>query len=150
MTTPNLYTQAPATFGLCFQTGCATAGQCLRALAARDLTRERKYINAVNPLLVNTKGGADCPFFRKAEQVRVAFGFRNALKQVRHGEIRTVRGGIMGLVSRRGYYYLFNGERPIYPDMQRKIAGILARCGAEQPIEFDRYEYRYLWESTHE
>ncbi len=141
----NFYDQAPTNYSLCFKTDCATAGECLRSLAARDLTTDRFNLSIVNPLLANGAGGTACQFFRKAEKVRVAYGFKRAMAQIPAGKVRNVRFAVCGWVCQRNYYYLLRGEKPIFPDMQKKIASILTHNGLPAPVEFDRYEWQYEW-----
>lgn len=141
----NFYQHAPRDYSLCFKTDCATAGTCLRALAARDLTTDAPNITIINPLLADTAGGTSCAYFRKAEQVRVAYGFKKALAQIPAGKVRAVRLEVCGLVCRRNYYYLLRGEKPIFPAMQKTIAAILQQNGLPAPVEFDRYEWHYEW-----
>ena len=143
----NFCDNAPENFSFCFNKECTTADKCLRALAARDLTPKRRNISIINPLQVNPEGGAACPFFRMAEKQRIAYGFQKAMNQVKHGEIRMVSAHLIGLNNRRTFYYQLSGEKPIYPATQRRIIAILAACGVPQPIEFDRYDYQYVWES---
>lgn len=141
----NFCDHAPTHFSFCFKMDCATAGECLRALAARDINKHTINVNIINPLLVNTMGGASCPYFRKAEQVRVAYGFKQALDRIESGKVKRVRCAIMEMMCQRNYYYLLRGEKPIFPQMQRKIEGILNQYGLASPVEFDRYEWQYKW-----
>ncbi len=141
----NYFKNAPGDFSLCLKSGCATVNECLRGLAGRDLDRERLNLSVVNPLLADEKGGEACPFFRKEEKVRIAYGFKRAKAKVEAGQVRNLRSAICRWVCQRDYYYLLKGEKPISPEMQKKITAVLARCGAPEPIEFDRYEWKYLW-----
>ena len=136
---------APDSFSFCFKTDCASADKCLRALAARDLNKEKVNISIINPLLTNASGDAPCDYFCKAEQVRVAYGFKQAMAKIESGKVRNVRSAIQGLVCQRNYYYLLRGEKPIFPLMQKRIENILHQNGLPQPIEFDRYEWQYKW-----
>ena len=99
----------------------------------------------VNPLRADTAGEATCPYFRKAERIAVAYGFKQAMSRLEAGKVRSVRAAICQLVCQRNYYYLLRGEKPIYPAMQEKISRILERHGASLPVEFDRYEWLYDW-----
>ena len=141
----NFCDHAPGNFSFCFKSECAMAGECLRALVARDINTERKCISVINPLLANPVGGSSCAYFRKAERVRVAYGFRKALAKIESGKVGGVRTAMLGLVCQRNYYYLLSGEKPIFPAMQRKIENILCRYGLSAPIAFDRYEWHYEW-----
>ena len=58
---------------------------------------------------------------------------------------RAVRYALQEYMCERDFYYLRRGDKPIYPEMQRRIAADLAKAGAPAPIEFDRYEWRYDW-----
>ena len=84
-------------------------------------------------------------FFQKAEKMRVAYGFKRAMAQVPARHVRSVRSAICGLVCLRNYYYLLRGEKPMFPDMQEKIASVLQRNGLPAPVEFDCYEWQYEW-----
>ena len=141
----NFYRNAPKNYSLCFRADCPAAAECLRALAARDLTATSPNLPVVNPLLTHPEGGNQCRFFRKAEKVRVAYGFRQALSQLPAGKVRRARMHLRELVTRRNYYYLLNGEKPLYSNMQQKIAAILQANGLTADPAFDRYEWQYDW-----
>lgn len=140
-----VFDKVPAGFALCLKSECASAGECLRGLAGRDLGKERISLTVVNPLLADTAGEQACRFFRKAEKVRVAYGFKQAMAQVPAGHVKSVRSAICGLVCQRNYYYLLRGEKPMFPEMQKKIASILTRYGLPAPVTFDRYDWLYEW-----
>lgn len=141
----NFCENAPGDFSFCLNADCASAGECLRGLAARDLTEKMVVVSVINPLLVDSMGVSSCRFFRKAEKVRVAYGFKRALAKVESGKVRMVRSFMCGIVCQRDYYYLLRGDKPLYPHMQKKVVEILIRCGLEEPIEFDRYGWHYEW-----
>lgn len=137
--------QAPDNFSYCFKTDCASADKCLRALAARNLNREKVNLRIINPLVVNAAGEASCPYFRNVERVHVAYGFKRALAKIELGKVKSVRTAIKALVCQRNYYYLQRGDKPIYPQMQKKIENILHLHGLPLPVEFDHYEWHYKW-----
>ena len=110
-----------------------------------DYTTSRYVVEVVNPLLASPEGEGKCPFFRRSEKVRVAYGFKQAMALVPHGKARAVRYALQEYMCERDFYYLRRGDKPIYPEMQRRIAADLAKAGAPAPIEFDRYEWRYDW-----
>lgn len=141
----DFYDHAPGNFALCLKMDCATSGECLRALAARDMETKGINICIINPLLTNPAGGKACAHFRKAERVRVAYGFRQALAKIEAGKVRDVRSAMLGVMCQRNYYYLLRGEKPMFPKMQKRVEEILKRNGLPMPIEFDRYEWHYEW-----
>lgn len=141
----NFYDNAPANYNYCFKSDCATADKCIRALATKNLTQKRISLNIVNPLLVNTEGGSACPHFKKAEKIRIAYGFKEAMSKIAYGRAHKVRSAVCKYVCTRNYYYMLRGEKPISPDMQNIITSILQLNGLTSPIEFDRYEWQYDW-----
>ncbi|MFS6554672.1 DUF6078 family protein, partial [Parabacteroides distasonis] len=107
----NFYDNAPRGYTLCLSAGCASADHCLRQLAARHLSRKPMSVSVANPLLTDTKGEGACPFFRKAEKVRVAYGFKQAMSRIESGKVARARALISPNTSRRNFYYLLNGEQ---------------------------------------
>lgn len=141
----NFYDNAPRGYTLCLSAGCDSADHCLRQLAARDLSRKPMSVSVANPLLTDTKGEGACPFFRKAEKVRVAYGFKQAMSRIESGKVAGARAAIMAMTSQRNYYHLFSGDRPMLPDVQKRIEYVLQSYGVAAPVEFDRIEWRYQW-----
>lgn len=144
----NFYEHAPRNFALCFLAGCASAGECLRALAGADVGTDREVVPVVNPRLADEGGRGRCPRFKVAERVRVAYGFRRALGRVPAGRVTGVRNAACARMSERTYYRLMRGDRPMLPDEQEHMAALLVAHGAPEPVEFDRYEWRYGWGRT--
>lgn len=142
----NFCENAPADFCFCFKENCATAGDCLRALAAKDLTTDWGSVRIINPLIVDPAGGSACAYYSKAEKLRGAYGFGKAMAQVPHGRAGSVRSAICRYVCLRNYYYLLRGKKPMFPSMQRTVSRIFQIDGGlTSPIEFDRYEWQYKW-----
>ena len=141
----DFFSNSPVTFGLCFKSGCASADNCLRRLAFRDLNDSREKVIGVNPLIADTAGAGVCSLYRPAEPVRVAYGFSKALATVPKGRVKDVQRTICHNVCRRNYYYLLKGDKPLLPDMQRYVEDVLQQFGASVPVEFDRYESQYDW-----
>ena len=98
------------------------------------MTEKKVSVSVVNPMLVDPIGSSSCRFFRKAEKVCVAYGFKRALAKVESGKVGMVRSSMCGIVCQRDYYYLLRGDKPLYPRMQKKVVAILTRCGLEEPI----------------
>lgn len=141
----NFYDNAPRGYTLCLSAGCASADHCLRQLAARDLSRKPMSVSVANPLLTDTKGEGACPFFRKAEKVRVAYGFKQAMSRIESGKVAGARTLIMSKTSRRNYYHLLNGDTSMSPEMQEHVSAVMQQYGVPAPVEFDRSEWQYRW-----
>lgn len=142
----NYFENAPGNFGLCFKNECASAADCLRALAARDASAVPDQLIVANPLQVDAAGKGNCPHFKSAETVRIAYGFINALGTVPGKHQKDVRKAILAHFCLRNYYHLRRGDKPMYPETQQLIASILTDHGAPSPVEFDRYEDSVNWE----
>lgn len=142
----NYFEKAPEGYSLCFQSQCASAAKCLRALAARDINKSVPKLTIVNPLSVNTTSEGECPSFKSVDKARIARGFTNALRLIPMGNVENVRKTITEQLNQRDYYYLRSGEKQMNPKMQEQIAAILTANGAPEPIEFDRYEEGIVWE----
>ena len=47
--------------------------------------------------------------------------------------------------SRRTYYRVRKGERPLSPSEQQVVLNALKRCGVKEPKDFDAYFEEYDW-----
>lgn len=141
----NYYEAAPGNYSACFSAGCPRRGECLHALVARDIPLDKNTVLALNPKLTADVSTQACPFFRKAERVRVAYGFKAAMDRIPAGRARGLKWNMTDLFCTRNFYYLRRGDKPIYPDMQKRIAAALKENGLQGPMEFDRYEWEIDW-----
>ena len=53
--------------------------------------------------------------------------------------------GLMRHFSRRTYYRVRKGERPLSPSEQQVVLNALKRCGVKEPKDFDAYFEEYDW-----
>lgn len=136
--------KTPETFPLCVVADCPVADKCLRRQALLQMDGPRRdIITAINPL--DLTPGDECPHFRSAEPIRLAYGFRGALSAIPHGNVGLIRTEISKNFCQRNYYHLRNGERSMTPYEQELVAKILERHGAPAPVCFDRYVDDYQW-----
>ena len=141
----NYCENAPSGFCFCLKTDCSVASECLRGLAARDLSEKLSSVLVINPLLLKNEDGKTCRFFRKMERRKLAFGFKRAKSLLPSGRVAFVKEAICKHVCVRDYYYMLGGTKPMQPALQEKIAAILVENGVPAPIIFDRYEWKDFW-----
>lgn len=140
------YADAPTYFSKCLAEGCTAAEQCLRYQAARALMESERQLWVLSPMRIRPADGERCPCFLSIKPIRVVRGFKRALGSVRADKVKTAAAALMGLHSRRTYYRMLNGEIALNADEQQKVADILTKYGAEQPIVFDAYDEVAPWQ----
>ena len=86
-----------------------------------------------------------CKYFQKAEEVKMARGFKTLFanmedKHARH-EIRMKLTKFFG--SKGSYYRYRDGERWLNPRLQQMIADLMKQQGLEEEPVFDEYYEAY-------
>ena len=95
---------------------------------------ETAYWQIISPRhLASLKG--TCPYYRPNKKVRYAAGFVSLLESL----------PLMRHFSRRTYYRVRKGERPLSPSEQQVVLNALKRCGVKEPKGFDAYFEEYDW-----
>ena len=136
-TIPNQYT-------LCLDRQCPKASTCLRQLAERSMPDETAYWQIITPRhLASLKG--TCPYYRPNKKVRYAAGFVSLLESLPHKQMLSVIPGLRRHFSRRTYYRVRKGERPLSPSEQQVVLNALKRCGVKEPKGFHAYFEEYDW-----
>lgn len=142
------WTDVPKTFGLCAVDDCPVAASCLRSLGAQLLPEEYLQWFFVNPALTRRRTATEgCPAFADAAPQLMARGFTAALRQVPSGQMDAVREAIRAElgIGQNNFYEMRRGQRPLNRQEQARIAAVLVRFGAAEPVEFDAYEERRYW-----
>lgn len=137
------HSHVPGSYAHCFDASCPLAARCLPRLAADCLTDDVTQVMAVNPR--RCSHDEQCPYFRPAEEVRMARGFMHALGTVPMANVHKVERAVMALYNRCYYYRMRRGTYALTPEQQEQIARILTENGAAQPVEFDAYEMELDW-----
>ncbi len=141
----------PGNYTVCIASGsCPLAGQCLRALAYKQLAQSSKQsvsINIVNPNNDEIRYATEqCKQFRSSQPKRYAKGMTHLYDHITQHHIKTVRLQVeYCFSSRRVYYYSRSGDMLISPRIQKAIADIFRKNGIEEPPQFDDYIMEYDW-----
>lgn len=138
------FSQVPFNYPLCLNRQCPKASTCLRQLAEQSLPGDVEQLMIVNPKRI-AAAESNCPYYRSSERVRYAKGFIGILDNLTHSQMRIVVSRLIGHFSRRTYYRIRKGERPLSPLEQKEILNILKNCGVIVSKDFDSYFEEYDW-----
>ena len=102
-----------------------------------------------NTVLPAARQGNQCRLFASAEPVQMAYGMKELLPRAAHGEIRSLRQEIYDLFGSRSQFYRFReGQYPVTPEMQARIAELFQRHGITEKPHYDRLAEEYYFPST--
>lgn len=89
------YQSVPYGFAHCFHSQCIHKEECLHHLAAINCTSQYPTLSIINPNRIPADT-TDCPYFRKAQKYRVAWGIRHLLDNVPHKCAAPMRNQLVG------------------------------------------------------
>ena len=138
------FSEVPYHYSLCLNHQCTKASTCLRQLSEQCAPETIEYWTIISPKHQSTIKG-DCPYYRSSTKVRYAKGFMNIMENMPIKQSRKVISSLISTFSRRTYYRIRKGERPLSPDEQKEIIKILKFHGVAEPYEFDAFFEEYDW-----
>ena len=141
-TTTLMDERIPKTFSLCIHAQCPMADRCLRRVAWDTLVESEECVTIISPL--RALQGEGCRYFRSAQRVTYARGFRGMQAQMLPAQYAQFSGKLMHCFSRNCYYERRRGDRLCSPKEMAYIREVLAEIGLPT-LEFDAYEERYNW-----
>lgn len=136
------YTQIPQAFPLCIHDACPLAEQCLRHMAWKALPASEDHINIINPKCVAS--GDTCRFFRSAEPVVYARGFRGMQAKMLPAQYAKFSERLMKHFSRTAYFEHRRGTMLCTPSDMGYIRSVLEELNLSH-LEFDAYEKHCNW-----
>lgn len=128
----------PSWWAICQNVGCPMAGECLRHQAFLSVPDK---ITKWPCILPNSLKNRSCPFFRKAEVVRMAKGFHSLFNSFNSRDLRhDFRTQLTEYLGSKGSYYRYkDGERLLNPKQQQWILDFLNNYGYTDKVKFDQY-----------
>lgn len=138
------FSDVPNNFLWCIDRQCPKAGTCLRQMAERLAPASIVQYSIVSPKHIAGLG-SECPYYCPHTKVRHAKGFLGILENLTAKQARFFAQRIISNSSRRTYYRVRSGERPLSPAEQESIQNVLKECGVTVPMKFDSYYYDYSW-----
>ena len=106
------------------------------------LSDTKLYALSVLPHLLRSDG--DCPMFRDASPIKVAYGFSTLFSNVRKKDIPFIREKLMEFLGSQSAYYRYNnGKLLLTPVQQERIYAIFSEYGYQDNLHFDDYSETY-------
>ena len=135
------FASVPAGWQLCFCEDCPRHGECLRYRAGQHVPAKLHWGPAVYPTA--WKSG-ECDFFREAQIVTLAWGFKPLFRDVKQKDYTPLRDKIKGYLGGHGTYYRYNrGERLLNPEQQEWVLNLFRRYGYTEDLAFAQYKDAY-------
>ena len=137
----------PDWWALCPNDDCPLAGDCLRRQACKEAPADVTRWMCVMPGVA--RGGA-CPYYQKAEPVKMARGMNRIYEGVSDPRVRSkLRLAITAHLGSRGSYYRYkDGERLINPELQQWIADLFRSNGVNAEPQYDEVFEAYDFTKT--
>ena len=107
------YQSVPYGFAHCFHSQCIHKEECLHHLAAINCTSQYPTLSIINPNRIPADT-TDCPYFRKAQKYRVAWGIRHLLDNVPHKCAAPMRNQLVGHFGKTTYYRFYRQEQGLF------------------------------------
>ncbi len=139
-TTTLMDERIPKTFSLCIHAQCPMADRCLRRVAWNVLVESEECVTIISPL--RALQGEGCRYFRSAQRVTYARGFRGMQSQMLPAQYMVFSQRLTNHFSRNSYYERRRGDRLCSPADMAFIREVLASIGLPH-LEFDAYEEHY-------
>lgn len=139
-TTTLMDERIPKTFSLCIHAQCPMADRCLRRVAWDTLVESEECVTIISPL--RALQGEGCRYFRSAQRVTYARGFRGMQSQMLPAQYMAFSQRLISHFSRNSYYERRRGDRLCSPADIAFIREVLSSIGLSH-LEFDAYEVHY-------
>lgn len=113
-------------------------------LAAINCTSQYPTLSIINPNRIPADT-TDCPYFRKAQKYRVAWGIRHLLDNVPHKCAAPMRNQLVGHFGKTTYYRFYRQEQGLFPKAQAYIRQVFKQYGIAEEPKFERYSEEYSY-----
>ena len=127
----------PAGYVYCFNEQCPMREQCLRWLVGKRIDPKLTMAQTVLPTVLELP---ECPHYRKAELMRMAWGFDKLFAEVKSKDESLLRDSMKAYLGGNGTYSRYKlGRRLLTPEQQEHIIGLFQAKGYTEGLEFDHY-----------
>lgn len=133
----------PSHYAACLHADCPCAASCLHQLVYQPLMEKEAVFCLISPLRCSKN--QSCVYYRNAEPVRYAFGFKGMKEKMYPAQYRKFMSVLTAYFGYNPYFDRKKGKRALPPKEQEFILQTLKKLGIEEPLEFDRYENRVNW-----
>lgn len=133
--------EVPAGYISCFNDQCPLCRQCLRWIVGQNNEGGMTTGHVVLPAVLKLK---ECPHYRKAEQVKMAWGFSRLFGDVKSKHETLLRDAMKLYLGGNGTYSRYKlGRRLLTPQQQAHIIGLFKAKGYAEELQFDHYVTTY-------
>ena len=137
------YKDVPRNWALCLQDDCPQCETCLRYAAGRLMPAGTTHHAVVLPA---ARQDDSCQLFVRNEPVTVARGMKDIFKDVPSYEVDHLRQCLIACIGSKSHYDRYrNGEYPITPDLQARIAAIFQRLHIDAQPHYDTTPEAYYF-----
>ena len=131
----------PASYVCCFNDQCPRCHQCLRWMVGQSNQANGTISTVVLPTVLKLK---QCPEYRSAEQVTMAWGFSKLFDDVKSKHETPLRDAMKRYLGGNGTYSRYKlGRRLLTPEQQAHIIGLFRAKGYTEGLQFDHYVTTY-------
>lgn len=134
----------PARYLLCQNDTCKNAANCLHYICWKQLCPGERYIMVLNPQ-VYPLSDAECPDFKSAEKIRLAWGIKNMLADVPYAKAEKIKTKMIAYFGKTKYYRIYREEKPVFPKEQKAVKEIFINNGIESEPAYARFTEEYDW-----
>lgn len=121
----------------CFNDSCPKAKNCFRHMAVKFKKATHQMGNAVFP---DALQDGKCKYFIRPRIIKAAWGFTPLYNEVKHGDVISMRGKVIGLLGGKTSYYRYHrGEKLLTPELQNAIYEVFKASGYGKPT-FKHYK----------
>lgn len=133
-----------AQYMLCQNDNCKNASNCLHYICWKHFSADQRHIWVLNPLLYPSSD-EECPEFKRAEKIRLAWGIRNMLADIPYAKALLIKRKMISYFGRTKFYRIYREEKPVSPKGQKAIKEIFINNNIEIEPHYDRFTEEYDW-----
>jgi len=131
----------PPGYVMCFNSDCPRHGECLRWIVGQQASDNLRVATTVLPSVLKL---SRCTYYRKAETLRMAWGFSKLFEDVKRKDAKPLRDAMVEYLGGNGTYSRYRlGRRMLSPQQQDYILDLFRRRGYTEGLEFDNYVTTY-------
>ena len=131
----------PPGYVMCFNSDCPRHEECLRWIVGQQASDNLRVATTVLPSVLKL---SRCTYYRKAETLRMAWGFSKLFEDVKRKDAKPLRDAMVDYLGGNGTYSRYRlGRRMLSPQQQDYILNLFRRRGYTEGLEFDNYVTTY-------
>lgn len=139
-----LFREKAASYPVCFNESCPRHATCLHWMLHDYLPENTLLLKCVNPHHADVAAGK-CPLYRDSAPHRMPYGILSVYHDMPARTERSIKNRLISQFSRKRYYEYHNGTRPMTPEVEKYVRGVIRAAGWKEEPHFMGYVEEYLW-----